>query len=442
LPGDHGEPRVSRAICRAPTMRVLGLYSWPSLWSLGRGSGANSFWLSPHAFVQFGHEIHMSLPLGWGEPRFEDDQGLKIHRYRGAIRFESNPRRILPLRLLSRVGRYAYYVVIGSIQGVRLGRRIKPDLVIGYGVPCAVIAPLVARVLGVPNVTRLYGLQLLLYKNRVKRLGAFMEILALKAPASYIIIHNDGSEGNLAARMAGVPERRLRFWRDGLDPLLQKTPDDLPALRRRLRIPDDHTVLFSVGRFGEDKKMGRLVEILPDILKEEPRVTLMLVGDGPDRPELERRIRDLGVEDHAVVTGAAARVELPGYFGLGDIFVAVSDRTNANLAPIEAMCLGKPVVALATGGTRELIRDGQDGVLVEPGAWRSALPRVLIDLIGDPQKRRDLGDAARERVERMIPKQEERLRMEVDLCVQAVREFRERKAGAHRQAQRTSPGSD
>lgn len=412
-----------------PKIRVLGLYWVSSFWSLGRNMGASSFFLALQAYAHCGHEIHVSAPRGHGQPAFEIDDGVQVHRFRGAINFESDPNRPLPIRLTSRFVRYFYYLLIGTFNGIRLGRKVRPDLVIGYHYHGAPAAYLVGRVLRIPNLTRLFGTQL----NRVldhplKRITAFMQILALRVPSSYLIMHDDGSEGDVVARRLGVPPERLKFWRDGTDFSISRPDMDLAPIRAELAIPSDHTILFCVGRFEEDKRMGRLIEILPAVLREEPRVTLLLVGDGSDRPGVEARARELGVAGNLRITGAVVRTELYKYFNLGDIFVGVSDRTNANLPPIEAMSCGKAVVALNSGGTRDLIEDGVNGILVDRYRWMEELPRALIDLLRDPARRRRLGETARERVVREIPTLEERQRMEVEMGVRAVREFRAARA--------------
>lgn len=383
----------------------------------------NSFFLAPQGFARFGHEIHVSAPRGKGQPAVEIDEGMVIHRYRGAIRFDSDPRKPLPIRLMSRTLRWLYYLVIGTWNGWRLGRKIKPDLVVGYHYHPAVPAFLVARLLGVPNMTRFFGTQL----NRIldrpwRRAGAFIQILALRTPASYLVMHDDGSEGDVVARRLGVPEGRLRFWRDGYDPAMYRPGEVFDDLRARLGIPADHCILFCVGRMEEDKRMDRLVEMLPAVLHAEPAVTLLLVGDGGDRPMIESMIRTLGVENHVRLAGAVTRDGLPPFFNLGDIFVGTSGRTNANLPPIEAMSCAKPVVALDTGGTRRLVEDGVTGILVDPQRWREELPRAIVSLVRDPARRRAMGSAGLDKVRREIPVVEERQRMEVELALQAVRE--------------------
>lgn len=409
---------------------VLGIYWIHKFWSLGPRAGASSFLLAPQGFARFGHEIHLSAPRHRGQPAVEVEEGMVIHRYRGAIRFDSNPRRWLPVRLTSRVLRWIYYVLIATWNGWRLGRRIKPDLVVGYHYHPAVPAFLVARLLGVPNVTRLFGTQLnRILDHPLRRIGTFMQIFALRIPASYLIMHDDGSQGNVVARRLGVPVERLRFWRDGYDPAMYRPGERFDDLRVQLGIPAGHCILFCAGRMEEDKRMDLLVEMLPDVLREEQAVTLLLVGDGGDRPMIESMIRRLGLERHVVLTGAVAQENLPPFFNLGDIFVGTSGRTNANLPPIEAMSCAKPVVALDTGGTRQVVEHGVTGLLVDPARWREELPRAIVSLVRDPARRAAMGQAGLAWVRREIPTIEERQRMEVDLAVRAVQEHRAKRRG-------------
>ena len=420
---NHGEPGVDRPL------RVLGLYWQSSFWSMGRGIGANSFFLAPQAFARQGHEIHISLPRGQGQLPNEEDEGILLHRYRAGIAFDSNPKRPLPIRLASRLFRYLAYLVLGTWNGVRVGRMVDPDVVIGYHYHGAVPARWTARRLGVPNVTRLFGTQLgSILGDRRRRLGAFMQLLAFRTPASVIIMHDDGSQGDRVAQRLGVPPERLRFWRDGYDPSLYAGGERFPETRRALGIPAEHVVLFCAGRMTSDKRMDRLVEMLPDVLREAPDVTLLLIGDGPDRPAIERAVQAGDLAAHVRLTGAVLRDVLARYVNSADIFVGVSDRTNANLPPIEAMTCGKPVVALDVGGTRSLVDDGVTGLLVDAARWRAELPRALVALVRDPARRSALGAAARAKVLREIPTLEERASLEVELVAQVVREARARRA--------------
>jgi glycosyltransferase involved in cell wall biosynthesis len=413
----------------AAKITVLGIYWQTSFWSLGPGTGVNSFFLAPQGFARFGHQVHLSVPRGPGQAAVETEEGMILHRFRGGIRFDSNPRKPIPVRLASRFLRWGYYVVIATWNGWRVGRRVKPDIVVGYHYHPALPAYLVARLLGVPNLTRLFGTQL----NRVlddpwRRAASFIQLLALRVPSSYLVMHDDGSEGDLVARRLGVPPGRLRFWRDGHDPGMHRPGERFDVLRAKLGIPPENTILFCAGRMEEDKRMDRIVEVMPAVLAREPRTTLLLVGDGGDRPLIERMIRERGLEGKVVLAGSVARDQLPPYFNLADIFVGTSGRTNANLPPIEAMSCGKPVVALDTGGTRHLVEQGVTGLLVDPARWETELPRAILELVGDPARRAALGRAGLEKVRRDIPTVEQRQRMEVDLAVQAVREYRSGRA--------------
>jgi UDP-N-acetylglucosamine:LPS N-acetylglucosamine transferase len=146
------------------SLRVLGVYPWNRFWSMGEFRGAASFFLAPQSLVRAGHEVHISMPAGGDVPtavpaqgaRAVEYHGMKLHRYRFAIDFmpkSSNPFYIH----LTRPFRYLYFIALALVSALRTARRVRPDVVVGYGAWGAPVAALVARSLGVPNVTRLFG---------------------------------------------------------------------------------------------------------------------------------------------------------------------------------------------------------------------------------------------------------------------------------------------
>jgi glycosyltransferase involved in cell wall biosynthesis len=117
------------------------------------------------------------------------------------------------------------------------------------------------------------------------------------------------------------------------------------------------------------------------------------------------------------------REELGPIYASADVFVTLSDRTNAFNPLYEAMVSGLPVVALNTGGTADFIEDGVTGVLVEPDEL-SRLPTVLVDLLSDDELRRRMGESARADADRRFPTVEERQDMEAEIAERAVADRR------------------
>ena len=127
--------------------------------------------------------------------------------------------------------------------------------------------------------------------------------------------------------------------------------------RSALGIPEDHIVLLNLGRLGTEKNLSELVEMFSIALSQNPKLTMLIVGDGPARKELEELSVKLGVADHVIFTGMVAPEEVHKYYQLGDIFVSASTSETQGLTYVEAAANGLPLLCR---------RDPcLDGVLVE-----------------------------------------------------------------------------
>jgi glycosyltransferase involved in cell wall biosynthesis len=406
-------------------MTVLGIYSWPELWSMGERRGAESFYLTLSAPLRFGHQVVVVSPRLPDQPLEETVDGIRFRRFRTTRSFIPDPfRQPRLLRVSERILKYVAFQLTAYSTALRVAREIRPDLVVAYGAFAVPAARAVARRLGVPNVTRLFGQSLsLCVGRRLKWWGNFPEIFAMKIPAAYVILHDDGALGDEMARRLGVPPERFRYWKNGIDPNLYRPGFDTSSVRRELGWTDGEVLLFAVARMVYEKHLERILLALPQVLAEEPRVRLFLVGDGPKRAELEALARDLGLEEVVRFVGAKPREEIHRYFNTGDIFLSVSDRTNAGNPTVEAMYCARCVIALDTGGTSRLVQHGRTGLLVDPNRLED-LPRVILQAVRDPRLRRRLGEAARASLLGVLPTIEERQRMEVELLERAVREAR------------------
>ena len=124
-------------------------------------------------------------------------------------------------------------------------------------------------------------------------------------------------------------------------------------------------------------------------------LAVVLVGDGPLRPELERMIGERGLRDRVTITGPTARRDLPGL--LAGIDIAVQPAATSYASPMklfEYLAAGKAVVAPDQANIREVVRHGTEALLFAPGNWDDFVAQVR-RLVRDPALRQRLGEAAR-----------------------------------------------
>jgi glycosyltransferase involved in cell wall biosynthesis len=154
-------------------------------------------------------------------------------------------------------------------------------------------------------------------------------------------------------------------------------------------------VIGCIANFGKEKGHGFLVEAIALITDEVPDLKLLLVGDGPLRPQIEKAIADQGLEDHILLLGQ--RDDVPEILAGLDFTVLSSLSEGMPVSIMEAMVAHLPVVATDVGGISEIVVDGETGLLVEPENPRQ-LAAAMMRLLVNPQRRAEMGEMAYRRV--------------------------------------------
>jgi glycosyltransferase involved in cell wall biosynthesis len=198
-------------------------------------------------------------------------------------------------------------------------------------------------------------------------------------------------------RDMGLARDKLRLIPNGVDTESFRPGPSGGQLRARLRLGADDVLIGNVARLTPVKNHALLLEAFAILRPHAPRATLAIVGDGPLRRDLERRIAALGLEAHARLAGLAG--DMPAIYRDFDLFVLSSRLEGTSLSILEAMASGVCVVATAVGGNPDLLGHGRFGVLVPPDDPR-ALAAAMADLLRDHARRRMLAAAAREHVAR------------------------------------------
>ena len=135
------------------------------------------------------------------------------------------------------------------------------------------------------------------------------------------------------------------------------------ALRQQWNIPQDHTILLYLGRMAKEKNLESLIDQIADAGRQD--VTLLLVGDGPDREAALERARQRQVP--VIYTGMVPHGEVPDYYRLGDIFVTASTSETQGLTYFEALAAGLPVLCLRDSCVDGVVEDGVNGWQYESG---------------------------------------------------------------------------
>ena len=167
---------------------------------------------------------------------------------------------------------------------------------------------------------------------------------------------------------ADVAEARCAVIPNAVD-LDAFSPGPKPAALLDRYALHDQTVLFTLSRLSADEQYkghDEVLEILPTLAEDVPDVAYLIGGDGDDRPRLERKAERLGVDDRVVFSGYVPEPEKGAHYRLADAFVMPGRGEGFGIVYLEALASGIPVVASTADASREAVRGGQLGAVVDP----------------------------------------------------------------------------
>jgi glycosyltransferase involved in cell wall biosynthesis len=293
--------------------------------------------------------------------------------------------RFVPLRNVRRPVR-PWRDLAGLVELARLFRRERPQIVHASSSKAGVLGRLAAAATRVPvRIFTVHGWAFTAYSGLTSRLYRVADRLMEPLTTVTICV----SENELAAGLEAGTCRAERTV------VIRNAVDVSGAARSR----HDRAVprMIAVGRLKAPKDFLTLIRAFAAIL--QGRFEALIVGDGPDRPEVEAEIRRLGLEEHVQLAGE--RDDVPALLADSDLFVLSSRSEGLPVSVLEAMAAELPVVASDVGGLRELVADGETGILVPPDDI-PALGAALGRLVEDRELRRTLGAAGRARAEALF----------------------------------------
>jgi len=197
-------------------------------------------------------------------------------------------------------------------------------------------------------------------------------------------------------RFLGVPEDKISVIPNGINPFEVKLQLDVRRVKRRYAEDWEKVVLF-VGRMVYEKGPHVFVDAALSLLSRRQDVKFVLVGEGPMRKSLMDKVYRSGFWHKFYFTGFVEDIELYELYEVCDVAVFPSLYEPFGIVALEAMSVGKPVVASDVGGLSEVVVDGLNGLKVPPGdVW--ALSYAIERLIGNPSKAEEMGKNGAQKV--------------------------------------------
>jgi len=199
-----------------------------------------------------------------------------------------------------------------------------------------------------------------------------------------------------------VPECKSRVIYDAVEVPTEDMPESSAVVRRELGVPDGCAVVGMVARVSRQKDYFTLADAAVQVLARHPDTRFVIVGDNSlvdlnrsHYVEVAKKLNELGIADRFIFTGH--RTDVPRLIAAMDLCVLCTHREGFPLSILEAMAMGKPVVATSVGGIPEIVTNNVTGYLHQHGNSKELADAVL-RLIDNPEEARRIGASAREHV--------------------------------------------
>ncbi len=280
--------------------------------------------------------------------------------------------------------------ILAFISIYRLIKRIKPHIVHTHTSKAGVLGRLAAYLAGVPIIIHTphghvfhsyYGLIL-------TNIFVFAEKISSFTTDMIVALTEKEKDEHMEKGIASTKKYTIIHSGVKLD-YFANMRIDIKARKKELEIPPGYNVVGTIGRLVPIKGYKYLISAAKKIVEEVDKTVFVIVGDGYLKLELEKYAEALGVRKNIIFTGW--RADSSDILYLFDIFVLPSLNEGMGRVIIEAMALGKPVVASSVGGILDLIKDSKNGILVPPRN-SDALGNAILQLIRNKDLAEELGN--------------------------------------------------
>ena len=282
----------------------------------------------------------------------------------------------------------------------KLLRTLKPDVVHLNSSKMGVIGSLSARLAGVPRVVYCIGGWAFLesiapWKRRVYALA---ERFTARFKDVIICLHPGDKQ---IAEVQGIhPREEILVIPNGVDlQALDHARLNRADARQALGLPQDRFVFGTVANFYPAKNLPNYIRAVAPLLKQSPSASLVVIGEGPERPQLEQAIREAGTAQQIILTGTRAQAH--SFLAAFDVFVLPSTKEGMPFSLLEAMAARLPCIATRVGAHAWML-EGTGSSVVPPNDAKS-LQQALSEALQHRGRLIEVGEANRTAVERRFP---------------------------------------
>lgn len=210
-----------------------------------------------------------------------------------------------------------------------------------------------------------------------------------------VIIANSQAARDVLILREKIPASKIKIIYNGVEFVQDSFVQESAALKEKLNLAPGVTVIGSVLRFHREKGARLLPEIISKVVDKNPLVKFILLGDGPEKGELENLIRKQQLDSWVIFTGFQSQVR--NFLAIMDIFFLPSKEESFPQVLLDALGAGLPSVSTDVGGVREIISPGETGLLAKSGDTKQ-LSEAIIWLLVHEVEAQKLGEKGKKLV--------------------------------------------
>lgn len=355
-------------------LKVLHIHTLPVI----SGSGINTL-LTMIGLSKNRYDVEFACAPGGPLADEVIEKGIKFHPIRNFVQ---------------RISIYDDLMALWEL--VWLIRQQRYDIIHTHNSKAGFIGRLAAGIAGVPIIVHtIHGFAFHEFeKVPRRRLFVWLERFAAKLADKLIVISEPLREWGLSLKI-GKPEQYVTIY-SGIEIDKFKVEVNVVEKKRQLGISPENKVIGVISKLWEGKGHRCILQAARNVIAKVPNVKFMFVGEGYLRKELEALTQQLGLGDYIIFTGF--RTDIPQLTSIFDIAILASLFEGLGRVLLEAMALGKPVIATKVGGIVDVVDDGNTGILVPPND-PTALGEAIIRLLLDDDLRHKMGKAGEETID-------------------------------------------
>jgi len=335
--------------------------------------------------VKNGHNVYV-ITLGDSEDKKQEiKEGIKVYRIK-IKSFFILKRLLFSLSMLKNL--------------ISLNKKYNFGIIHSHFVgPLTALIGLTSKLIKRPFVITAHGIGLLNDSRFKKILTKFY----LSFPLKIICVSNYVAQ--LAAKY--TKKNKIVVINNGIDPEKLKPTRNVSDFKKKLNLKNEK-ILLSVGNLVERKGIGVIIKSLPEIVKIYPDIKYFIIGDGPEKKNLQKIVHELALEKYVVFIDYVSDQDLANFYNICDIFVLMSKTIKEKegiegfgIVYIEASYFGKPVIGGKSGGTADSIIDGVTGYRIDPTDIKEFVNKVVL-LLKNDKLRKKLGQQGMKRVKTQL----------------------------------------